>query len=387
MGFLKKVFKGFLIILVIANIAILITGNTHLYKGLGDTYFQGRTKPTIDDPDIFHSRILHAKDTKSWIESEDINSIDLSSEVMANHDTLQTKAFLIIKGNEIIHESYYDGYDRNKISNSFSMAKTVLSIITGIAVKEGKLSLNESVHKHLPDFVSKEDKQLNAHHLLTMTSGMNFQENYGNPFGFMAKAYYGNDLRELTKGYKLEKEPGKEFSYLGGNNLLLSFLLEKVLKEKVGDYGSRMLWERLGMENDAKWILDDENGDEKTFTGIYATARDFAKIGKLYMNFGSYNGFQIVDSNYVVNSLKPINVPDESGRNTDYYGYSWWLSNYMGHKVFYMRGILGQYVICVPDKDLIITRLGLLRSKTRLKDGVTPDEVWSYLDEAFRLIQ
>ena len=60
---------------------------------------------------------------------------------------------------------------------------------------------------------------------------MNFQENYGNPFGFMAKAYYGNDLRELTKGYKLEKEPGKEFSYLGGNNLLLSFLLEKVLKE------------------------------------------------------------------------------------------------------------------------------------------------------------
>ena len=334
MKFLKKLLKGFVVFLVVLNLAIWFSGNTHIYKGLTDTYFQGRLKPTIDDPDIFYNRILHAKNTKSWKESSVMNSKPLSDQVIESHKTFGTKAFLVIKGDEIIHESYYDGYSKDKISNSFSMAKSVLSVITGIAVKEKKLSVEESVHNYLPEFVQEKDKELKIKHLLSMTSGMNFKESYGNPIGFMAKAYYGTDLKALTKGYELEKKPGTEYSYLGGNNLLLGFILEKVTEEKVADYGSRMLWEKLGMENDAKWILDHEDGDEKTFTGIYATARDFAKIGKLYMNYGEMYGEQIVDSAYVVESISPINVPNVSGENTDYYGYSWWLTNYKGFKVF-----------------------------------------------------
>ena len=170
------------------------------------------------------------------------------------------------------------------------MAKSVLSVITGIVVKEKKLSDEESVHNYLPEFVQEKDKELKIKHLLSMTSGMNFRESYGNPIGFLAKAYYGTDLKALTKGYELEKKSGTEYSYLGGNNLILGFILEKVTEEKVADYGSRMLWEKLGMENDAKWILDHEDGDEKTFTGIYDTSRDFAKIGKLYMNYGKMYG-------------------------------------------------------------------------------------------------
>lgn len=387
MKFLKKLLKGFVVFLVVLNLAIWFSGNTHIYKGLTDTYFQGRLKPTIDDPDIFYNRVLHAKNTKSWKESSVMNSKPLSDQVIESHKTFGTKAFLVIKGDEIIHESYYDGYSKDKISNSFSMAKSVLSVITGIAVKEKKLSVEESVHNYLPEFVQEKDKELKIKHLLSMTSGMNFKESYGNPIGFMAKAYYGTDLKALTKGYELEKKPGTEYSYLGGNNLLLGFILEKVTEEKVADYGSRMLWEKLGMENDAKWILDHEDGDEKTFTGIYATARDFAKIGKLYMNYGEMYGEQIVDSAYVVESISPINVPNVSGENTDYYGYSWWLTNYKGFKVFYMRGILGQYVICVPEKSLIITRLGQLRSMKKTKDGNVPDDLWSYLAEGFRLIE
>ena len=387
MKFLKKLLKGFVVFLVVLNLAIWFSGNTHIYKGLTDTYFQGRLKPTIDDPDIFYNRVLHAKNTKSWKESSVMNSKPLSDQVIESHKTFGTKAFLVIKGDEIIHESYYDGYSKDKISNSFSMAKSVLSVITGIAVKEKKLSVEESVHNYLPEFVQEKDKDLKIKHLLSMTSGMNFKESYGNPIGFMAKAYYGTDLKALTKGYELEKKPGTEYSYLGGNNLLLGFILEKVTEEKVADYGSRMLWEKLGMENDAKWILDHEDGDEKTFTGIYATARDFAKIGKLYMNYGEMYGEQIVDSAYVVESISPINVPNLSGENTDYYGYSWWLTNYKGFKVFYMRGILGQYVICVPEKSLIITRLGQLRSMKKTKDGNVPDDLWSYLAEGFRLIE
>lgn len=386
MRLLKKFFKGLFIVLIFANVAIWLTGNTHLYKGLTDTYFQLRSKPTIDDPDIFSTRTLKAKETKSWMMSPKANKMTLSKATLITHDTLQTKAFLVIQGNEIIHESYYGGYTKDQLSNSFSMAKTVLSIATGIAIKEGKISLNASVHDYIPEFVRKEDADLKVKHLLTMTSGMNFKESYGNPFGFMAKAYYGTDLRSLTKGYQLERPPGTQYMYLGGNNLLLGFVLEKSLGVKIGDYCSEKIWGKLGMENDAKWILDHEDGDEKTFTGIYATARDFAKLGKLYLNKGNMYGHQIVDSNYVAASVSPINIPDENNRETDYYGYSWWLAKYNEHDVFYMRGILGQYVICVPDKDLIITRLGQFRSKDRERDGVTPKDVWIYLDEAFRLI-
>jgi CubicO group peptidase (beta-lactamase class C family) len=386
MKILKNIFKLFFAFLVVLNLAIWITSNTHIYKGLTDTYFKGRLKPTIDDSDIFYNRVMHAKNTKSWKESVEYNLKPLSEQVNQSHEVFQTRAFLVIEGDEIIHESYYDDYSKDKISNSFSMAKSVLAAIVGIAVKEGEISINESVHNHLPNFVNKEDKDLKIKHLLSNTSGMNFRESYGNPIGFMAKAYYGTDLKSLTKGFELEKKPGVQYSYLGGNSLLLGFLLEKVTKEKIADYGSRMLWEKLGMENDAKWILDHEDGDEKTFSGIYATARDFSKIGKLYMNYGRMYGEQIIDSSFVAESIKPLNVLDLSGENTGYYGYSWWITKYKGHKVFYMRGILGQYVICVPDKNLIITRLGQYRSSNMTKDPNVPDDVWSYLEEGFRLI-
>ena len=386
MKFFKNIFKSFVALLILLNVAIWITGNTHIYKGLTDTYFKGRLKPTIDDPDIFYTRVMHAKNTNSWKESIRLNTKPLSAQVNKTHKALGTKAFLVIEGDEIIHESYYDDYSKDKISNSFSMAKSILGVIVGIAIKEGEISINESVHDYLPKFIKQKDKDLKIKHLLSMSSGVNFRESYGNPIGFMAKAYYGTNLKELTKGFELEKKPGSEYSYLGGNNILLGFILEKATGEKVSNYGSKMLWEKLGMENDAKWILDGEDGDEKTFTGIYATARDFSKIGKLYMNSGMMYGEQIIDSSFITESIKPLNIPDSDGKNTSYYGYSWWITEYKGFKVFYMRGILGQYVICVPDKNLIITRLGQYRSSNMTKDANVPDDVWSYLEEGFRLI-
>lgn len=371
---------------MIANVALWITGNTHLYKGLADTYFQGRLKPGVDDPDFFYSRDLTKGDTKSWSVSKSCNTKELSEKIKQTNAKLNTLAYLVIHKDSIIQEDYFEDYNKDKISNSFSMAKTVLSIITGVAVKNGKVDLEASVCSYIPEFVPEKDSALKVKHLLTMTSGMNFRESYGNPFGFMAKAYYGKDLRGLTSGYELEKTPGTEHSYLGGNNLLLSFLLEKATGEKVSDYCSKHIWSKLGMENNGKWILDHEDGDEKTFSGIYATARDYAKIGELFMNKGNAYGEQVVDTSYVNASIQPINIIDTEGRNTDYYGYSWWMMDYEGHDVFYARGILGQYVICVPDKDLIVVRLGRFRDKVK-SDGKHPDCAKVYLKEAFNLIK
>ncbi len=386
MKIIKNITRVFLTVLILANVVIWITGNTHLYKGLSDTYFQGRLKPSVDNPGLFYSRVLEAGVTYPWAISKSFGAYELSEEIKKTNTEFGTLAYLVIHKDSIVHEDYYEHYSKNTLSNSFSMAKTILSIITGAAVREGKVDINASVHSYIPEFITLKDSALKVKHLLTMTSGMNFRESYGNPFGFMAKAYYGTNLRELTSGYKLEKTPGTEYSYLGGNNLLLSFLLEKVTGQKVSDYGSDKIWSKLGMENDGKWILDHQYGDEKTFSGVYATARDYAKLGELYINKGNAYGEQLVDSDYVARSISPINVKDSRGMNTDYYGYSWWLTKYEGYDVFYLRGILGQYVFCVPDKDLIIVRLGRLRDPNK-KDGVNPDDIWVYLKEGFHIIE
>ena len=160
---------------------------------------------------------------------------------------------------------------------------------------------------------------------------------------------------------------------------MLSLLLEKVMGQKVGDYASEKVWKPLGMEYDARWILDHEGGDEKTFSGLYATARDFAKLGQLYLNQGVFDGLQIVQADYVAQSIQSVNVPDQDGKMIDYYGFAWWLTKHEEHEVFYMQGILGQYVIVIPDLDVIIVRLG--RTRGEKSNGINPDDLKIWITE------
>ena len=118
MKILKKIGLGFLVVLILANIAVVLSGNNHLYKGLADTYLQGRTKPSIDDPDIFYTRILKSKSPRAWEESKSKNSVSLSDTLQRINKRLETKALLIIHNNQIIHESYYDGSTRGPASEN-----------------------------------------------------------------------------------------------------------------------------------------------------------------------------------------------------------------------------------------------------------------------------
>lgn len=356
-----------------------VSGNNHIYLGLYDTYLQGRTKPAVDDPDLFPYRTIHKGESKPWKIAVNYNGKKALAKTTEAHQEYQTLAFLVIQNNELLHEQYFESYKENSLSNSFSMAKTFLSILTGVAIHQGKLGLYDPVCQFLPDYIEAKDTALKVIHLLNMTSGMNFDENYGNPIGFMAKAYYGSDLKSLLKGYHIELQPGAQWKYLGGNNLLLSLLLERVLGEKISDYASQQIWKPMGMEHDARWILDHPGGDEKTFSGLYATARDYAKLGKLYLNHGRIGRQVVVDSAYVQKSIRPVNVPDEKEKMIDYYGFAWWLTQYKGHDVFYMQGILGQYMFAIPDLDLLIVRLG--RTRAEKTNGINPDDLFVWLEE------
>lgn len=386
MRIIKKTVKWFLIILVILNVAILISGKTYLYKAIGNTYLKGRSGPSIDEYTIFSNREVKAGAAQEWLVSKQCNSKTIPAELEKHFTELQTIAFLVIKNDSIVHEQYWDGYGQDSKTNSFSMAKTFLSIMIGIAIDEGKIkSVDQPVGDFLPEFKEGEKSKITIRHLLTMSSGLDFDENYVNPLAYPAKAYYGDDLTKLTYSYKAIEEPGKKFKYLSGNSELLGFILQKATGKTISEYMSEKIWQPIGAKNSALWSLDHEDGVEKAYCCFNSDARDFARIGKLYLDSGKWNGNQMVNPEYVLNSIKPgaeVNANDGS-KNTQY-GYAWWLMpDYKSHYIFYARGILGQYIACIPDKNMIVVRLGRKREKPR--DNLPPSDLSYYLDAALEM--
>lgn len=386
MKILKKVGKWLLIILVVLNIAILISGKTYLYKGIANTYLKGHSGPGIEEYQIFENREVASGKYVAWHHSKQYNTKQIPTEAQKELDAMGTVAYVIVKNDSLIHEQYWDGYGEDSYSNSFSMAKTFTSILIGIAIDEGKIkSVDQPVSDFLPEFKDGENAKLTIKHLLTMSSGIDFDENYVNPLAYPAAAYYGNDLKKLTDKYSVKEEPGKVFKYLSGNSVLLGFILEKATGKKVSDYASEKLWKPLGAKNKALWSLDHANGMEKAYCCFNSNAPDFARIGELFLDSGKCNGVQIVSYDYVLNSIKLADLADVDGKKQQKYGYAWWLiPNYKGHNIYYARGILGQYILCIPELKMVVVRLGKKREK-QLPTEVHPKDVFTYIDAAIEM--
>jgi len=270
-------------------------------------------------------------------------------------DDNKTVAFLIIRNDTIQYEKYFNGYDKQSIVPSFSMAKSVTSILIGCAIDEGLIkSVDEPITNYIPELKKNGFDKVTIKHILQMTSGIKFNESYVNPFGDAATFYYGLNLRKEIKKMKLKTEPGKMFEYVSGNTQLLGLVLERSLRNKtITSYLQEKIWTPLEMEYDASWSIDrKKNGLEKTFCCLNARARDFAKIGRLYKNKGNWNGKQIVSQKWVDESTKP----DTTEGSADFYKYQWWLPT--PNEDFMAEGILGQFIYVNPTKDLIIVRLG-----------------------------
>lgn len=374
---LKWVMYIILSILILANLAILISGKTYIYKALVYNYVN------IDDYKIFENRLVKAGVHQPWAMAKNYNQIQISKQLLQELDSLHTTSFLIIKNDSVLYEKYGRGYTGKEISNSFSMAKTIIGILVGVALDEGKIkSLDEPVSDFIPSFKTGMKAHLTIRHLLMMSSGLNWDEAYASLFSVTTEAYYGSDLEKLIARLDVVTEPGTKHNYKGSDTQLLAFILEKATGKKVADYASEKLWQKIGAHYDALWSLDHKDGHEKAYCCFNACAKDFARFGKLYLDSGSWNGQKIVSSNYVKQSITPNMLLDENGNKTDYYGYQWWLENYKDHKIFYMRGILGQWVIVIPQKRIIIVRLGEIRGAPQ---GNAYKEFFDMIDEAIKL--
>lgn len=289
------------------------------------------------------------------IEDEDVA---LEAYLEANH----TVAFLVIQNDSIKYERYFDNYSNHSIVPSFSMSKSITSILIGQAIDDGYIkSVNEPVTRYIPELSKHGFDNVKISHLLQMTSGIKFNENYFNPFGEVASFYYGTNLRKEIKKLKLKNNPGEKFEYTSGSTAILGLLLERALpSHNVSKYLEYKLWQPLAMEYDATWSVDrKKNSLEKAFCCINARAIDYAKIGRLYLHQGNWNGTQVVPVDWVETSTQI----DTTEGSVSYYQYQWWLPNKKGD--FIAQGILGQFIYVNPSKNLIIVRLGKKSGKVR----------------------
>lgn len=386
MRWIKRIVSILLIVVSSGIFLLMISGNSHVIYGLTKTYLRGKTKPDIDDMRFFSTRKIAAGKVTLWPKSIEYNSGQLSAGLTKRMDSLQTTAFLVIHRDSLLYESYFRRGSDTTHSNSFSMAKSFLGLLIGVAVDEGYIpSLDEPVSTFIPEFSEGENAKLTIRHLLQMTSGIPFGESYQNTFGYMARAYYGKQLIHETMKYRVTKTPGDFWVYEGGNTTLLGLILQRATGRTCSQYFSEKIWSCIGAEHAAYWNLDSPGGMEKTFSGVYATARDYARIGKLVLHDGVWDGDTLVNPAYVRESVTPHRIRDEIGEPSTWYGLHWWLGTHKSIPFYSCRGLRGQYIIVIPDYDLIIVRLGHRQSAGRSHH--MPHDMHWYIDGALELLK
>ncbi|MCB9252064.1 MAG: serine hydrolase [Flavobacteriales bacterium] len=375
--FLKWVF----ILLAFFVVHAYLTGNRHVFRTLSQTVLQGKLGPGVDTKKLFPSRKINPGTAQKWERSEYYGKCELSTVHQSFLKQYKTLSFVVVKDGKLLYENYNEGYGPASETNIWSVSKSVLSILVGIAIKEGKITgTDQDVSEYLPGY---ETSHLKIWNLLSSSSGINFRENYFNPYGFPAKALYGTDLKYLCRNYGVNNTPGKYFIYRSGNSQLMGIILEKAIGQKVSEYASNKLWKKIGAERPAYWSLDKPGGMEKTFCCLHTNARDLAKIGQLMLQGGVWNGDTLFSPSYFKNMIHPAPLRELSDSVNRIYGYCWWIDKYKGLDVFYARGINGQYIVCIPAKKMVVVRLG--RNWIRDKIGGHHKDYYTYIDAALSL--
>ena len=297
----------------------------------------------------------------------------------------KTSGFLVLKGDNIVYERYLRGSDENSLFTSFSMAKSFVSAMVGIAIEEGHIeSVDDPITKYVPKLKETGYDEVPIKHILQMSSGVGFSGNWGyfNPFSGLWGLYekiilFDEPIEDYLAKRKSIRKSGEYFHYQPIDTLTLGMLLSRTTGETLCAYMEEKIWQPIGMESDASWNIDSK-GVEFAAAFLNVTLRDYAKFGRLYVNKGKWGGKQVVPERWVIESttpdsphLQPGKTDDRCGRG---YQYQWWIPKDSGGE-FMALGHFGQFIYVYPKKGIVIVKTSVYRK--------------SYFDEclaAFRAI-
>ncbi|MEM9022774.1 MAG: serine hydrolase [Bacteroidota bacterium] len=300
----------------------------------------------------------------------------------------RTAAFLVIRNDTLLFEAYPNGYEATDILTSFSVAKSFVSALIGIALEEGHIrGLDEPITNYITDLSDTAFARITIDDLLNMRSGIAYDEGYFNPFGYVAKYYYGRNLKRYNRKLEIAAPPDSYFQYVSVNTQLLAEILEQATGRPISAYMEEKIWRKIGTAHEATWSVDSkQHHTVKAFCCINALAIDFAKFGRLYAHRGNWDGEQVIPARWVDYSTR---IHEDSKQLV--YTYQWWhtitysaLTDTLNlgpgvpyqiarkpgskpndqkflvtqHYDFMAEGILGQFIYVYPPKNLVIVRLG-----------------------------
>jgi CubicO group peptidase (beta-lactamase class C family) len=311
-----------------------------------------------EDPYIFKKRDDFIMPDSYEFEGEE-------KQIIESIDYFNTDGLMILKDGEVHYENYWNENKETSRHIIWSVSKSFLSALVGIALNEGLIEdINDPVIKYLKDFKGTGYEGVSIKNLLQMSSGIEFNEDYGDPdsdinrYGRVTAT--GTSQREFAKTLKNSREPGTYNHYISLDSQMLGMLVAEVSNMSVKEYLHEKIWSKIGMQDDA-FYLTDKQEVEMSLGGLNVTLRDMAKFGQLYLNNGKWNGNQIVPSEWVANSTIPLdkhvqpNAGGEFSSDAWGYGYQWWVpgpevSDYTAH------GIYNQFIYINPQSNVVIAK-------------------------------
>ena len=341
--------------------------------------------PKLEDYPSFDYDIIESKNPTEWELSKEYNKKQIPLRFQAQMVVMRTASYIVIKDDKILFEEYWLNYTKESKLNSFSASKSIVALLIGVAIQEKKIqSINQKVSDFLPEFSKGDNNLLRIIDLLSMSSGLNWSEDFANLFSDIVVAYYGTSIEKLMKKTQVEEIPGKKWSYQCGNTIVLAMLLEKATGVKITNYLEEKLWTPLGATQSAYWGKDKPNGITKSFCCLYATPRDFARLGLLVLNKGKHNNKQIVPAEYIKTITQPADWLLYKRKLVDFYGLHFWLADFKNKKIPYFSGLLGQYIFVLPEQNAVVVRFGEMINELSIMP--LPPDVPLYLKVANKLL-
>lgn len=276
---------------------------------------------------------------------------------------VNTRAVVILYDGEIIAERYAPGYDVNSRHMGWSMTKSITNAITGILTKDGRMKVYDPAP--IPQWQNDDRKKITLHNLLQASSGLEWEEVYTSPSLATKMIFNKKDMGLYAMESPLESEPNTVFEYSSGTTNIIS----RLIREAIGDddyykFYYRELFEKIGARS--MLIEPDAGGTYVGSSFSWATARDWARFGLLYLNEGVFNGERILPQGWVAYSATAATAAKRGE-----YGAQWWtnagsMDNQLNRTYpdvpadsFQAEGFEGQFVFVVPSKKLVVVRLGL----------------------------
>jgi CubicO group peptidase (beta-lactamase class C family) len=300
--------------------------------------------------------------------------------------THRTTGLLILKGDTVLVERYQ--YERNPAHRmtSMSMAKTVVAMLVGIALDEGAIrSIDDTADRYVPELVGTAYGATPIRHLLSMSSGVRFTETYNGQddvarlamLSLLGKSAGG---AETVRPFDTrERDPGERFHYASAETQVLGLVLRAATGTPIADYLSGKIWQPMGAEADASWLVD-RGGYEATFTGLNATVRDYGRLGLLLANDGALGGRQVIPAAWVRAATTPPTDKFAPGKAAGLFGYGYqtWI---LGGKrrQFALRGVRGQAVFVDAESKVVLVHTAAGEIGTPVGELVT---LWSRVVDA-----